>query len=117
MIQFCNNKVGDSYDGFTVYSAIISQDKSYVQKGENLKITAGVEGFNAQPKPEININGKLVPIGEDGTAVYKLKASKIAGKYSIPVRISFINEVGISETVERNIKYTVAKEPDQDLPN
>jgi hypothetical protein len=116
MIQFCNNKVGSYDDGFRVYSVIIAQDKSYLQKGENLKITAGVGAFSVQPTPEITINGKLIPLDDNGTAVYKLKASRIAGTYSIPVQINFINDIGENDTIKQNIKYTVAKEPGQDLP-
>jgi gliding motility-associated protein GldM len=111
MASFCNNKMTYYNDGFyDSYSVIIGQNSSYVQAGEKIDITAGVGAFSKAALPQITINGRSVPLGYDGTAIYKFKASGKAGKHYVPVRIEFVNYDAKRQTFENQVEYTVAKE-------
>jgi hypothetical protein len=112
-IAYCYQKIG-STDGdgfFDFYSSIVGQSSSYVKGGEKIEIMAGVGAFSRMAMPKININGKLIKLGDEGFAAYKFKTSSKPGKYKVPVKIVFFNPTtGKEEIHEVNVKYTVAKE-------
>ncbi len=113
---FCNQKVG-SMDGcgfFDYYSAIIGQNSKSLQPGSLLEITAGMGAYSRRVAPQIIINGKKMELRDEGFALYKLKVQKVPGTYSIPVKISYLNEfIGKEEWREKDIEYTVTKPCDQ----
>ena len=111
IIAFCNTKVGVTGDWITSYSAIVGQSSTYVKGGEEITVTAGVGSYSHEALPTINFNGENIKIGEEGFAVYKIKAPKKPGTYSIPVLVDFLNvTIGKYEAKEIKVKYTVAKE-------
>lgn len=111
IIAFCNTKVGVTGDWITSYSAIVGQSSTYVKGGEEITVTAGVGSYSHEALPTINFNGENIKIGEEGFAVYKIKAPKKPGNYSIPVIVDFLNvTIGKYEAKEIKVKYTVAKE-------
>jgi hypothetical protein len=113
MVQFCDNKCGDVCGLlWSISSVIIAQDKSIVQSGENIEITAGVGSFSKSGLPRITFSGKQAPINADGTSVFKFKASAKPGKYSLPVSITYIDESGKTRVVEKQVEYTVAEKCD-----
>jgi gliding motility-associated protein GldM len=76
--------------------------------GEEIEITAGVGAYSKSSAPVISINGAGVSLGEEGFASYKMTASSV-GSHSVPVRISYMNQVtGKQEVLEKNVEYTVA---------
>ena len=112
LIGYCHSKVG-STDGdgfFDSYSAIVGQSSNYLKPRDNLEIYAGVGAFSKAVQPKININGKVVELGDEGFALYKIKASSKTGKHSVPVKIDFFNQTtGKDESRMIYVEYTVAK--------
>jgi gliding motility-associated protein GldM len=110
MISFCNNKTVSYNDVDDSYSTIITQSSSYVRAGEEIEITAGIGAFSKAGLPKITIDGKDIPPGYSGAAIYKVKASVKAGKHIVPVEISYIDQDGKKQTIEKQVEYTVVKE-------
>ena len=110
MITYCNLKCSVINDSWSTYSAIIAQNTKYLKAGDEIEVTAGVGSFSKAAKPDIIINGRNIKIGDEGVAIYKLKASGKPGKYKIPAFINFIDEEGYHKQLVSNIEYTIVKE-------
>lgn len=108
VIQFCHNKVGEVAVRFDTYTAIVGQSSNYVMPGQEIEITAGVGAFSKAALPQIVIGGSSVAIGEDGTAKTKL-AGGGNGNHSIPVRITYTDQDGKQQVIEKNVEYTVGQ--------
>jgi gliding motility-associated protein GldM len=106
VIQFCHNKVGEVVVRFDTYAAIIGQNSTYLMPGQELEITAGVGAFSKAAIPTITIGGTNVPIGEDGAAHTKMMAGGV-GSRSVPVKITYTDQDGKQQTIEKNVEYTV----------
>ncbi|HYC41283.1 MAG TPA: gliding motility protein GldM [Chitinophagaceae bacterium] len=106
LVQFCHEQVGKVEVIFDTYAAIVGQNSTYLMPGQELEITAGVGAFSKAALPSITIGGQNVPIGPDGQAVLKMQAGGV-GSRSVPVRISFKDQNGVQQTIEKNVEYTV----------
>lgn len=107
MVQFCLNKVpNNSWCEF--YSGIVAQNSTYVKPGEKMEITTGIGNFIIRPEPVTIINNDTIPVSGDGIARYFFKASRKPGNHSLQVRISFIDEMGKNQVIEKDVIYTVA---------
>jgi hypothetical protein len=108
MTRFCRNKTPDFDDYFYTFSAIIGQSSTIVEAGDMIEIFAGVGAFNKMARAEVTINGRAVPLQDEGVASYKLKAPDKPGKHIVPVKITYINqETGRKDTINKRITYTV----------
>lgn len=107
-IAFCRDKVGyfDGF-GFSVYRALAMVSSSRVNAGEEIEVTAGVGAFSKAALPEITIDSKKIALDDIGAAVYRFKAPKTAGKYTMPIQIDFVDQEGRKQTISKNIEYTV----------
>lgn len=106
VVEYCHRQIGEVeliYDQFNAFAASNSQ---YLMSGEELIITAGVGAFSSAAKPTISVDGNVIPMTADGSAVYKSTAGA-AGENSKRVRISFLKPDGETATVEKIVKYTV----------
>ncbi|MEN9697174.1 MAG: gliding motility protein GldM [Bacteroidota bacterium] len=104
---FCHQQIGAVelvYDQFNAFAASNSQ---YLMSGEELVITAGVGAFSSAAKPTISIDGSVVPVTADGSAVYKTVAGNTPGENTKRVKISFLKPNGETAVVEKDVKYTV----------
>lgn len=111
-IHFCSKRVGrtDGVGFFESYSAIIGQNTKILKPGDILEIKAGMGTFSFASQPVITFNGKKKELTEYGYSIYKINAQKKTGNYTIPVKISFLNNItGKSESLQRNVEYTVAE--------
>ncbi|MER3499023.1 MAG: gliding motility protein GldM [Chitinophagaceae bacterium] len=108
VVQFCHNKVGEVTVRFDTYTAIVGQNSTYLMPGQEIEITAGVGAFSKAALPTVVIGGNTVPIGAEGTAVQKLQAGGI-GNHTIPVRITYTDQDGKQQTIEKNVQYTVGQ--------
>ena len=106
--RFCNENVICMNDRFDVFAVIAAQSSSYVQPGEKIQITAGVGGFTTSSSSEIVIRNVKIPLDVSGVAIYKFKASEKPGKHYVPVQISFIDQDGNKQVVNKNIEYVVS---------
>ena len=109
LIQFCNRKVGVIIENYDTYSAIVGQSSTYVRSGEEIEITAGIGAFSRGGKPNMTFNGHEVEINEFGTAIYRFKAPIKAGKYIVPVKISYTDQDGREQYITKDVEYTVKK--------
>lgn len=107
MIRFCDFTIPDMVDFYETYSVMAVQNSSYVKRGDQIEITAGVGTFSLKAKPTITINGKNIHPETDGVAYYKFKASKNSGKHYIPVEVRFTDRHGKEQTISRQMEYTV----------
>jgi gliding motility-associated protein GldM len=108
LVAFCHTKVGEVKVIFDSYAAIVGQSTNYAMPGQEIKITAGIGAYSKASAPKITINGASVAIGEEGFASYPITASGV-GSHSVPVRISYFNQVsGKEEVKDVNVEYTVA---------
>jgi uncharacterized protein YlzI (FlbEa/FlbD family) len=111
-VTYCYNRIG-STDGegfFTKFSTIISQSANIIKAGDQLQIFAGVGAFSVVNNPVITINENVFkPDYKDAMALYKFKTPLKAGKYSIPVKIDYIEADGTKKTITNNVTYTVVE--------
>lgn len=91
-------------------SAIVAQNKSQLTEGQELEIIAGIGLFKQLPSLEIKINNKEILEGENGVFTYKKTVSE-PGSYSIPVSVSFIDQDGKMQVLEKTIEYKVVAPP------
>jgi gliding motility-associated protein GldM len=107
VVEFCHKEIGEVelvYDQFNAFAASNSQ---YLMSGEELVITAGVGAFSSAAKPTISIDGVVIPVGVDGSAVYKSVAGSTSGIQRKRVRISFIKPNGETAVVEKEVQFSV----------
>ena len=98
-------KVVVRYDNFT---AIVGQSSNYIMPGQEIEIMAGVGAFSKAAAPQITIAGRGAALGEDGAAHMKLPGGGL-GKHSVPVVISFRDQDGKQQTINKTIEYTVGQ--------
>src|SRR6186997_2258801 len=108
VVQFCHNKVGEVAIRFDTYAAIVGQNSTYLMPGQELEVTAGVGAFSKAALPVITIGGQTATIGPEGQAILKLSAGGI-GNHTVPVRITYTDQEGKQQTVEKNVEYTVGQ--------
>lgn len=107
IISFCSDNTGCITDSFDTYSVIIGQSSNVLLPGQTVEITAGIGSFTKTALPEITIDGKPCLLQEDGAARYSLAASRIPGKHTVPVKIEYVDQDGISRIISRTITYQV----------
>jgi gliding motility-associated protein GldM len=108
IVQFCHNKVGEVVVRFDTYAAIVGQSSTYLMPGQEIEITAGVGAFSKAALPNITIGGQNFQIGTEGTASTKLSAGAL-GNHSIPVKITYTDQDGKPQVIEKNVEYTVGQ--------
>ena len=107
VVTFCHQKVGEVKVVFDAYAPIIGQSSGYLMPGQELEIKAGIGAYSKTAAPQISIGGTSVPIGTEGYASYKTNVNGV-GSHTIPVRISYFNQVtGKQEVAEVPVEYTV----------
>jgi GldM C-terminal domain len=62
--------------------------------------------FSKAAKPTVSVNGASVPLGNEGSALYKTTVSG-AGEKSVNVVVNFTKPDGTPATLNKTIKYTV----------
>lgn len=112
-LEFCHSKCASSSFICTFESPLVVQNTEIIKQGNQLEIMAAIGSFSYREKPEITINGKIIPLNDMGCSLYKRKIYNPPGKYSVPVKISYTDLDGNKQTAEKIIEYTVVKECDQ----
>jgi len=108
VIAFCHEQVGKVTVRFDTYAAIIGQSSTYLMPGQEMDVMAGVGAFSKAALPTISINGQGVAIGDDGAAHLKVPGGGI-GAHSIPVHISYKDQDGKPQVIDKVIQYTVGQ--------
>ena len=107
MVDYCHQQIGSVKVVFDQFQALAQASSNYVMPGDDLEIMAGVGAFSAAAKPTITINGQRIPVGADGTALWKTKVTGGAGAKNVPVRIEFTKPDGSQAIVDKVVKYDV----------
>jgi len=110
LIEYCNMKVVSTFCGYNVFHAIASLSSSYVKRGQEIEVSAGVGQFSSASKPRIIINGKEIDLDAEAIAVYRFTATGEPGKHRIPVEIEYTKPDGSKEIVSTSREYIIAGE-------
>jgi gliding motility-associated protein GldM len=107
VVAYCHTKVGEVKFIFDAYAPIVGQSSGYLMPGQELEIKAGIGAYSKTAAPQISIGGSSVAIGPEGYASYKTSVNGV-GAHTIPVRISYFNQVtGKQEVAEVPVEYIV----------
>jgi gliding motility-associated GldM-like protein len=110
LTEYCYNQTATHDCGlYYSFSAIATLSSSYVKPGQPIEVNAGIGSFNAASKPAIMIDGKIIKLNNDATAVYNFTANGKPGKHIVPVKISFTKPDGSTATVLKNLGYIIAE--------
>ncbi len=111
IVTYCFLKTNNTHSiGPDFYSSIVGQNAQIFEPGSTLEIYAGVGAFSKSSKPTILINGNQTPLNDMGYAKFKSKTPKTPGNYTMPVQISFFNQLtGKDEVKQVTIEYKVVK--------
>lgn len=108
VIAYCHEQVGKVEVRFDTYAAIVGQSSTYLMPGQQIEITAGVGAFSKAAQPKITINGQSAPLGDDGASHLKIDGGGI-GAHTIGVNISYVDQDGKPQTINKNVEYTVGQ--------
>jgi len=108
VVDFCHDQVGHVVNVLNNFKAIATANTTYAMPGDAIEITAGIGAFNDAAKPDIYVDGQRIPLGPEGTAVYKTTASG-QGKKSVNVKIDYKDMDGTTKSINKLVEYTVAQ--------
>ena len=106
VVEYCHKQIGAVKIVYDKFQAIASQSSEYLMPGQELTITGGVGAFSSAAQPTVSVDGSTIPLGPDGTALYKTTVGS-PGSYSKKVTITFKKPNGEIATLDKEIKYTV----------
>lgn len=107
-VQVCQNEVGHVEIPINNYQAIVEQSSTYLMNGEPISITAGLGAFNTEKRPTVTIDGQTQQINDSGF-VRKNFVAQGVGQHSSHVVVSFTDQYGKPQTVERTLTYVVGE--------
>ncbi|MDI9364010.1 MAG: gliding motility protein GldM [Flavobacterium sp.] len=111
IVEFCHKKVGEVQIRYDAFQALVGQNAEYLMPGAELRITGGVGAYSKASLPTVTIDGAIVPLNAEGVAEYKASAGN-PGTYSKKVRVSFKDQNGKVQVLEKEVKYTVGSPTD-----
>lgn len=107
VVDYCHQQIGAVKLVYDKFQAIAQANTSYAMPGDQIEIVAGVGAFSDAAKPKITIGGQNIPVGPEGTALWKTTASG-SGNKAVEVVIEFAKPDGTMERVAKTVKYEVA---------
>jgi len=108
VVAYCHEQVGKVTVRYDSFGAIIGQNSNYLMPGQDVEITAGVGAFSKAALPIISIGGQSAPLDENGAAHLKIPGGGI-GRHSVPVHISYKDQDGKPQVIDKTIDYTVGQ--------
>lgn len=108
MIDYCYQQIGAVKLIYDEFQAFAQTNASYAMPGDEIEITAGIGAFSKAARPEIYIDGKLMPVGEDGVATWKTIATG-EGRKTVDIEILFFKPDGTRDRSSKQIVYEVAR--------
>lgn len=112
IISYCYYHTDSRGCGMDYLYPFMSISSRCVKVGDDIEITAAIGSISFTSQPKIKIDGKIISADFGSAAVHKFKAPQQAGEYSVPVKLEYTKPDGTTESVERNIQYTVV-DPDK----
>ncbi len=109
-VNFCYENTGslDGYGFYSTFTAIIGQSTAITSPGKEIEIVAGIGSFSRAAIPTVWIDGKKVPLADDGPARLTFKAPSKPGNYKSKVVIIFTDQEGIKQEISKTLEFTVA---------
>ncbi|RYD91735.1 MAG: hypothetical protein EOP50_13785 [Sphingobacteriales bacterium] len=86
---------------------IVNQNAAVLQTGGRLHIEAGIGRISTRSQPHVFVGGKEVVLSESGMAQWNRKVPTRPGHYSLPVRITFMDQDGKEQIVTKTVAYEV----------
>lgn len=107
-ITFCNEQVGvmEIVDYAVTWFTILNSN--VFKPRDTVEITAGIIVFDKRYRSKVFVYDREIDTENDGFAHYKLRAASKPGKYNLPVKISYIDQYGRQQTIQKEMEYTVA---------
>ena len=109
LVNFCFSSIAIDHPVFDKFSVIVGQSASIIEQGDEIEITTGIGAFSSVASLKVYIQGKQIKANENAVAVYKFKAIGNPGKYSIPVRIDYLDINGKKLSKVIDIDYKIKK--------
>jgi gliding motility-associated protein GldM len=106
LITYCHNQIGSVIVRLDKTSVIAGANSTYLMPGEKLQVYAGVGAFSSAALPQVTINGKGVPIDNEGKATTDIVAGG-GGPQRVMVTVNYKDEEGKQKSETREIPYTV----------
>ncbi|MBO9562039.1 MAG: hypothetical protein J7621_04665 [Niastella sp.] len=108
LVNYCHDQTKVIHHEYLVYQPLITMDRSYVKPGESIEIIAGVGAFSFKVE-KLTINGKKLPISDNGTATWRFIATGKPGVYKVPLMIECFSPDGSLQKMNRELSYTIEK--------
>lgn len=83
---------------------------SYVKRGQQIDVLAGIGELQLMGNPRIIINGKEIALKESTTASYRFKASGKPGKHYVTVKFKYSRHDGETMDIYKKLEYIIAEE-------
>jgi GldM N-terminal domain len=110
LITLCYYHTDSFSCGMDYFYPLINVNSVCVKSGDNIEISAGIGSFSVSAQPKAIIDDKIISVDENGVIAYKFKTPLKAGKYNKPVKIQYTKPDGTTESITKNIEYTVIEE-------
>jgi len=107
LLSYCLSQAPSNLCGYSKHSLIVSIDKEVLQKGQNLKILAGVGELSNKTRPQFFVNGKKVNYNQDLIAESNIQVPNKIGSYQVQVKVVEKEPNGETRTSEKTIHYKV----------
>ncbi len=108
LVSICHEQVGKVTVRFDTYAAIVGQNSTYLNPGQELEIKAGVGAFSKASLPVVYINGQPQQMTDSGFVKYRTQVNGV-GPGSVPVRIEYTDQEGQKQVIETKVAYTVGQ--------
>ncbi|HEY8396627.1 MAG TPA: gliding motility protein GldM [Flavihumibacter sp.] len=107
VVDHCYQQIGKVKFKLDNFQAFAGTNSTYLMPGQELQITAGIGAFSTEAAPTVTVNGATIPLGPDGTALYKTTVNG-AGEHKVNVVVNYKDpNTGEDKSVTKEVRYTV----------
>ncbi len=109
MVAKLFEKVGGVVFKLDKFEPMVAANSTYLMPGEQVELKAGLGAFNSSVKPEVLINGKAVPVSDNGVAEVKMPAGA-SGAHKLNIEIKYLDpNTGEPKSISKPFEYTVGQ--------
>ena len=104
---YCANQVGAVKLILDKFEPLVGTNSTYFMPGEEMEIKAGLGAYNSAVKPIVTIDGKSVPVNDNGVAETKFNVGG-TGSRKMRVNVKYVDpNTGEPKEISKDIEYTV----------
>jgi gliding motility-associated protein GldM len=105
--SFCLKQIGAVKVIYDKFEPMVGTSSTYLMPGEQMEVKAGLGAFNASVKPTVTIDGRPIPVSENGVAETKFSAGG-SGAHKMHVQVKYVDpNTGETKTLDKDVAYTV----------